>query len=154
MGYSLYRKGVLEITSDVKACWGDKHILLKRVAPGAFLAVCGVLIALLGIARPLVIEHTTISTMPGTSVAPTSVSEGPASATRKTRRTAHRKANTSKDSPLVNTQDASQGHTFESTKIAYLPSEGRDPVAILSIMPKDDAATAENGIEKAKAKKR
>jgi len=37
--------------------------------------------------------------------------------------------------PLVNTQDASQGHAFNSDQIMALPSEGRDPVSILSLQP-------------------
>ena len=35
--------------------------------------------------------------------------------------------------PLVNTQDASQGHAFGTTQIDNLPFEGRDPAAILSL---------------------
>jgi hypothetical protein len=37
--------------------------------------------------------------------------------------------------PLVNTQDASQGHVFDSIQLTRLPSEGRDPVSILSLQP-------------------
>ena len=37
--------------------------------------------------------------------------------------------------PLVNTQDASQGHVFDSQQLIALPSEGRDPVSILSLQP-------------------
>ena len=37
--------------------------------------------------------------------------------------------------PLVNTTDASQGHVFNSDQLANLPSEGRDPVGILSLQP-------------------
>ncbi len=35
--------------------------------------------------------------------------------------------------PLVNTTDASQGNVFNSVQLASLPSEGRDPVSILSL---------------------
>lgn len=35
--------------------------------------------------------------------------------------------------PLVNTTDASQGNVFNSTQLVSLPSEGRDPVSILSL---------------------
>jgi hypothetical protein len=35
--------------------------------------------------------------------------------------------------PLVNTVDASLGHTFEADQIANLPMEGRDPTGILSL---------------------
>ena len=37
--------------------------------------------------------------------------------------------------PLVNTTDATQGNVFNSTQLINLPSEGRDPVAILSLQP-------------------
>jgi hypothetical protein len=37
--------------------------------------------------------------------------------------------------PLVNSQDASQGHAFDVTQIDNLPSEGRNPIAILSLQP-------------------
>jgi len=37
--------------------------------------------------------------------------------------------------PLVNTQDATQGHAFDVTQIENLPSEGRNPIAILSLQP-------------------
>lgn len=37
--------------------------------------------------------------------------------------------------PLVNTQDASQGHAFGTEQIANLPMEGRDPTSILSLQP-------------------
>ena len=37
--------------------------------------------------------------------------------------------------PLVNTADASQGNVIDSAQIEALPSEGRDPVSILSLQP-------------------
>ena len=39
----------------------------------------------------------------------------------------------SSEAPLVNTTDASQGNVFNSTQLTSLPSEGRDPVSILSL---------------------
>ncbi|HLZ42240.1 MAG TPA: carboxypeptidase-like regulatory domain-containing protein [Candidatus Sulfotelmatobacter sp.] len=39
------------------------------------------------------------------------------------------------EAALVNTTDASQGNVFNSTQLINLPSEGRDPVAILSLQP-------------------
>ena len=39
------------------------------------------------------------------------------------------------EAPLVNTTDASQGNVFNTTQLVNLPSEGRDPVAILSLQP-------------------
>src|SRR5207248_769615 len=37
------------------------------------------------------------------------------------------------EAPLVNTTDASQGNVFNSAQLSSLPSEGRDPVSILSL---------------------
>jgi hypothetical protein len=37
--------------------------------------------------------------------------------------------------PLVNTQDATLGHAFDTSRIASLPFEGRDPTGILSLQP-------------------
>ena len=37
--------------------------------------------------------------------------------------------------PLVNTQDATQGHVFGVAQIENLPSEGRNPITILSLQP-------------------
>ena len=37
--------------------------------------------------------------------------------------------------PLVNTQDASMGHAFNSDQISYLPFEGREAASILSLQP-------------------
>jgi hypothetical protein len=37
--------------------------------------------------------------------------------------------------PLVNTQDATLGHAFDTSRIASLPFEGREPTAILSLQP-------------------
>jgi hypothetical protein len=39
------------------------------------------------------------------------------------------------ESPLVNTQDATLGNNFGVRQLTDLPSEGRDPVAILSLQP-------------------
>ena len=39
------------------------------------------------------------------------------------------------EAPLVNTQDASIGNAFTARQLVDLPSEGRDPVAILSLQP-------------------
>jgi hypothetical protein len=41
----------------------------------------------------------------------------------------------SSEAPLVNTTDATQGNVFNATQLINLPSEGRDPVAILSLQP-------------------
>jgi hypothetical protein len=41
----------------------------------------------------------------------------------------------SSEAPLVNTTDATQGNVFNSSQLINLPSEGRDPVAILSLQP-------------------
>jgi len=39
------------------------------------------------------------------------------------------------EAPLVNTQDASLGNAFTERQLIRLPSEGRDPVSILSLQP-------------------
>jgi hypothetical protein len=39
------------------------------------------------------------------------------------------------EAPLVNTQDASVGNAFTERQLQRLPSEGRDPVSILSLQP-------------------
>jgi Carboxypeptidase regulatory-like domain len=39
------------------------------------------------------------------------------------------------EAPVVNTQDASIGNAFNERQLLDLPSEGRDPVAILSLQP-------------------
>ena len=39
------------------------------------------------------------------------------------------------EAPMVNTQDATLGNNFNSRQLIDLPSEGRDPAAILSLQP-------------------
>ena len=39
------------------------------------------------------------------------------------------------EAPMVNTQDATLGNNFNARQLTDLPSEGRDPVAILSLQP-------------------
>jgi len=39
------------------------------------------------------------------------------------------------EAPMVNTQDATIGNNFDSRQLTDLPSEGRDPVSILSLQP-------------------
>jgi hypothetical protein len=45
------------------------------------------------------------------------------------------KVEVTSEAPLVNTQDASIGNAFDERQLLKLPSEGRDPVAILSLQP-------------------
>jgi len=45
------------------------------------------------------------------------------------------KVEVTSEAPLVNTQDASIGNAFTERQLLKLPSEGRDPVAILSLQP-------------------
>lgn len=45
------------------------------------------------------------------------------------------KVEVSTEAPLVNTQDASIGNAFTERQLLKLPSEGRDPVSILSLQP-------------------
>ena len=39
------------------------------------------------------------------------------------------------EAPVVNTQDATLGNNFNARQLTDLPSEGRDPVSILSLQP-------------------
>ncbi len=39
------------------------------------------------------------------------------------------------EAPVVNTQDATLGNNFGARQLTDLPSEGRDPVSILSLQP-------------------
>lgn len=50
-------------------------------------------------------------------------------------KTANEVVEVSGAAPLVNTTDASQGNVINSAQIEALPSEGRDPVSILSLQP-------------------
>ena len=45
------------------------------------------------------------------------------------------KVEVTSEAPLVNTQDASIGNAFNARQLIRLPSEGRDPVSILSLQP-------------------
>ncbi|HTS38398.1 MAG TPA: carboxypeptidase-like regulatory domain-containing protein [Candidatus Solibacter sp.] len=45
------------------------------------------------------------------------------------------KVEVSSEAPLVNTQDATIGNAFTERQLIRLPSEGRDPVSILSLQP-------------------
>ncbi|HET6176852.1 MAG TPA: carboxypeptidase-like regulatory domain-containing protein [Candidatus Sulfotelmatobacter sp.] len=45
------------------------------------------------------------------------------------------KVEVTSEAPLVNTQDASIGNAFSERQLIRLPSEGRDPVSILSLQP-------------------
>ena len=45
------------------------------------------------------------------------------------------KVEVTSEAPLVNTQDASIGNAFDERQLLKLPSEGRDPVSILSLQP-------------------
>jgi hypothetical protein len=40
-GYKLFSRGVYEKAGDLRAAWGDKHLLLKQAAPGTFFALFG-----------------------------------------------------------------------------------------------------------------
>jgi hypothetical protein len=163
MGYSLYRTGVLEIAGDVKASWGDRHLLLKRVAPGALLAICGVLVAGSAVVRPIVVEHRTFvmqKVADNVSAKPAAKS-GFLGTDKTTPSTKSRLPKSSPpkvdeqwvDTPLVDTDAVlpagcsassrlaerraidQKDCVFDSTKIMNLPFEDRDPVSILSLTP-------------------
>ena len=41
LGYRLFVLGVYEKAGDLKASWGEKHLVLKQAAPGTFFALFG-----------------------------------------------------------------------------------------------------------------
>jgi hypothetical protein len=43
-GYSLFRRGVFERAGDLRAAWGERHLVLKQAAPGTFFALFGALV--------------------------------------------------------------------------------------------------------------
>jgi hypothetical protein len=44
LGYKLFCRGVYEKAGELKAAWGDRHLILKQAAPGTFFALFGVVI--------------------------------------------------------------------------------------------------------------
>jgi len=50
-GYLLFDKGYFEKGGELKAKFGENHLLLKQVAPGVFFAAIGVLAIAVGVAR-------------------------------------------------------------------------------------------------------
>ena len=53
MGYRLFVLGYFERSGELKLKFGDKHLLLKQVAPGVFFAALGVLAISVGFFRKI-----------------------------------------------------------------------------------------------------
>jgi hypothetical protein len=51
MGYRLFKLGYFEKAGELKAAFGEHHVLVKQVAPGVFFAALGVLTILTGVVR-------------------------------------------------------------------------------------------------------
>lgn len=58
LGYRLFRAGVYEHGSDIKASWGDSYLILKQAAPGTLFALFGVAVIGLSIVRGVSVEGT------------------------------------------------------------------------------------------------
>lgn len=56
-GYRLFVIGIYEKAGELKAAFGDKHLVLKQVGPGVFFALFGVMIAAVGGLRTLNVER-------------------------------------------------------------------------------------------------
>jgi hypothetical protein len=71
LGYRLFRSGVYEHATDLKAAWGDKNLMLKQAAPGTLFALFGVVVVATGMYRQISFESTAKSnTNPPTESAP------------------------------------------------------------------------------------
>jgi hypothetical protein len=57
LGYRLYVQGVFEKAQEVKAAFGAAHLTLRQVAPGVVFGIAAVVIAILGVVRPIVIDR-------------------------------------------------------------------------------------------------
>jgi hypothetical protein len=64
-GYRLFDKGYFEKGGELKAKFGENHLLLKQVAPGVFFAALGALAIAIGVARGISIS---VPSSLGTSV--------------------------------------------------------------------------------------
>ena len=56
LGYRLYVKRVLDKSEEIAGRLGKAEVILKNVAPGVVFVVAGIIIAALGVARPIVIQ--------------------------------------------------------------------------------------------------
>jgi hypothetical protein len=51
LGYNLFKLGLFEKAGDLKASWGDKHLILKQASPGIFFAVFGAIIIVVSVSK-------------------------------------------------------------------------------------------------------
>src|SRR5215813_8827954 len=61
LGYKLYVKGVFDKTQDIKASFGNAKVALRHVAPGVVFGVAGIIIAVLGVIRPIKTEQRSLT---------------------------------------------------------------------------------------------
>ena len=57
LGYRLYTVGVFEKAQELRAAFGKANLTLKQVAPGVVFGIAGIIIAALGVVRPVVVER-------------------------------------------------------------------------------------------------
>lgn len=48
LGYRLFTLGVFERAGDIKASWGENHLIVKQAAPGTVLAIAGAIVIGIG----------------------------------------------------------------------------------------------------------
>ena len=56
MGYKLFINGIFTEAGELSTNWEDKHLVLKKAAPGTFFAVLGTLIVCVSLWRGLTLE--------------------------------------------------------------------------------------------------
>ena len=52
LGYRLFMRGIYGDSTDIKAAWGNRALLLKRAAPGSLFALFGVALITVSILFP------------------------------------------------------------------------------------------------------
>jgi len=57
LGYRLYAIGVFEKAQELKAVFGNANLTVKQVAPGVVFGIAGIIIAALGVVRPVTVER-------------------------------------------------------------------------------------------------
>ena len=56
LGYKLFCRGVYDKAGELKAAWGDRHLVLKQAAPGTIFALFGVVVIAIGLWRGIEID--------------------------------------------------------------------------------------------------
>jgi hypothetical protein len=67
-GYKLFSRGVYEKAGELKAAWGDKHLLLKQAAPGTFFVVFGPAVIIFSLWRGISFDRETFGSPQGVTV--------------------------------------------------------------------------------------